>query len=418
MAEGNVSGWHFPWRQAQAIICSQLARPLCHAWSCGGIVVIASWLTGVTMKRALATIVAVVFLLTGTGCGQSQASISVEELEYSIWVLVNQERANEGLSLLSKSEDLGTLARQYAEARFSDEEVECGDIRYLRSNSWSLDYNGGTPQLDHDNARDQVAYCLEQPDLRENMLRPEARSTGVGIAVIGDAVYYTQVFDVVNLVGGGGQPIVLDENPEATDPSSWEELEAFLETDNTDEITYEPGSFICTDFAETLHNNAEEAGIRAAYVSVGFNTEPGHALNAFSIDDQTVYIDVISSDKVAYVQVGGEYGLIRLDVATQFSYSYFEDVQACIAEREQYDEDLQRYEQAVEEYNERGETELFWSLIDPFKTLPEFQADLQARDQAIEQEEASLGLTGSYWNALGSLVGVDDPTVVDFYVHW
>jgi hypothetical protein len=48
---------------------------------------------------------------------------------------------------------------------------------------------------------------------------------------------------------------------------------------------------ICGDFAEMLHNNAERAGIRCAYVSI-FVGGLGHALNAFSTTDRgLVYID-------------------------------------------------------------------------------------------------------------------------------
>jgi len=42
------------------------------------------------------------------------------------------------------------------------------------------------------------------------------------------------------------------------------------------------GSFVCADFAETLHNNAEKVGIRVAYVTVNGI----HALNAFDTTDR------------------------------------------------------------------------------------------------------------------------------------
>jgi hypothetical protein len=50
---------------------------------------------------------------------------------------------------------------------------------------------------------------------------------------------------------------------------------------------------VCADFAETLHNNAEKAGWRAAYVGIDLaGSERGHALNAFQTTDQgLVYID-------------------------------------------------------------------------------------------------------------------------------
>ena len=55
---------------------------------------------------------------------------------------------------------------------------------------------------------------------------------------------------------------------------------------------------MCADFAEMLHNNAEAAGWRAAYVlirlgpSKSWPTQGGHTLNAFQTPDRgLVYID-------------------------------------------------------------------------------------------------------------------------------
>jgi hypothetical protein len=73
---------------------------------------------------------------------------------------------------------------------------------------------------------------------------------------------------------------------------------------------------ICCDFAETLHNNAEKAGIRCAYVSIDFAVGPGHALNAFDTTDRgLVYIDDTgvtgrgpsSCDKIVTVKIGNSY---------------------------------------------------------------------------------------------------------------
>ena len=80
---------------------------------------------------------------------------------------------------------------------------------------------------------------------------------------------------------------------------------------------------ICGDFAELVHNNAEKAGIRCAYVSIdlednGENT--GHALVAFNATDKgLIYIDCtgvqqsgpltsfLSCDKIVDVKVGQSY---------------------------------------------------------------------------------------------------------------
>jgi hypothetical protein len=149
--------------------------------------------------------------------------------------------------------------------------------------------------------------------------------------------------------------------------STWDELIAFLQSDDTDEQSYIEDSFVCADFAERLHNNAEASGIKAAWVGVDFEfvlptlvTPPlvpiapynssnatdkklsygfsipgeGHALNAFNTTDKgLIYVDctrgfsspIIAEltdseergeckyDTIAYVVEGKEYGLIWID---------------------------------------------------------------------------------------------------------
>ena len=121
----------------------------------------------------------------------------------------------------------------------------------------------------------------------------------------GDNCYY---------VGGNGQRIELINNPNATDPT-WDELKSFLAQDNTDKQMYVEGSFVCADFAEMLHNNAEAAGIRAAYVDINLSSG-GHVCNAFDTTDEGLkYIDdtgrtsysLCSADTKVDVSVGSEY---------------------------------------------------------------------------------------------------------------
>lgn len=61
----------------------------------------------------------------------------------------------------------------------------------------------------------------------------------------------------------------------------------FLERDKTDLMVYVPGNFMCADFASTVHNNAEKAGIRCGYARVHYdNCRYTHALNAFYTTDK------------------------------------------------------------------------------------------------------------------------------------
>ena len=131
-----------------------------------------------------------------------------------------------------------------------------------------------------------------------------------------------------------GDFIVLINNKDATDPT-YAQLLNFLQNDKTDQYPYiytnkilssyygtaeshidltriqgiidgtiQPQNpDVCGDFAERLHNEAEKAGIRCAYVSIdlsgytdpahlGIPSNSGHALDAFQTSDRgLVYID-------------------------------------------------------------------------------------------------------------------------------
>lgn len=120
-----------------------------------------------------------------------------------------------------------------------------------------------------------------------------------------------------------GDFIVLINNENAANPS-YSQLVSFLQQDSTDQFPYiytisPPGMYygtaeshvnlehiqniidgtaqpsyphVCADFTERLHNNAELAGIRCAYVSITLGNT-GHACDAFQTTDRgLVYIDV------------------------------------------------------------------------------------------------------------------------------
>ena len=90
-----------------------------------------------------------------------------------------------------------------------------------------------------------------------------------------DKVYYVS--------GSDGHEIWLENNPES-EVVSLNELIEFLKEDKTDEILYNDSTFVCSDYAEVIHNNAEKQGIRTAYVTIDFKTRDyGHAINAFYV---------------------------------------------------------------------------------------------------------------------------------------
>jgi len=167
------------------------------------------------------------------------------------------------------------------------------------------------------------------------------------------------------VVGGDGAPIDLINNPYATNPT-YAVLEAFIVNDPTDTYVYSE-DYSCGDFAEDVHNNAEAMGIKAGWVGIYFiGEDKGHACNVFQTTDRgLVYIDCTGSnpegiltpvtfpddtltyettswDKVAYVEVGREYGIIAIDKADSPLYSYYEE----------FKQDWQEYERLLNEYND------------------------------------------------------------------
>ena len=140
--------------------------------------------------------------------------------------------------------------------------------------------------------------------------------------------------------GADGKAIILTNNSTAADPT-FNELIAFILEDATDRKEYiasGPGAYVCADFAEQVHNNAEAAGIRAAWVSLTFEgTKQGHALNAFETSDKgLVYIDCTNSggssgggnatrsrDAMAYIERGKKYGVLPLERVLSAGYDYY-----------------------------------------------------------------------------------------------
>ena len=357
-------------------------------------------------------------------CLAPAASLTQAEVADGIYVLVNEERDDSGLGALVRDSRLDELAQSYAASQFSDAVEQSSELRYLLCNSWWTTQGGWSSALSEKTAVEQVDYCLNNASLREAIFRSDASATGVGVADVGGKVYYAQVFGVLNAATGSGDPLVLHENALARDPS-WQELKTFVLNDDTDEHQYVPDSFVCADFAAMLHDRAEAAGIRTAYVSVDFADGPGHALDAFSTTDRgLVFIDcngpglniatseAIDSrdvpsdyDKVAYVSTGQKYGLIALDRASQFSYAFYE----------QREQQWQDYKLQVELYKAKNDAYAKalggrTVISDPaeYAMLETMYRELETLRKDLEAREAVLG---SYrWEPMD--------IVTSFYVHW
>ena len=228
-----------------------------------------------------------------------------------------------------------------------------------------------------------------------------------------------------------GERIHLINNKYATDPT-WEQLVAFLIRDSTDQKDYSLFSYPCGAFAEEVHNNAEVAGIRVAWVAIDFEDDSGgHALNAFNTSDKgLVFVDCTSSyrsdivhpfmidpvtgevtewkpekfssyDRIAYVEVGKEYGLISLDVTTSPEYSFYE---AYLAEREKYESKLEAYNQELETYIQALGGRVY--LYEPeYSRFMEWYNRLNSMRAELEALLEELG--DSYWDSLGVVSNIE-----------
>ena len=203
-------------------------------------------------------------------------------------------------------------------------------------------------------------------------------------------------------------------NPSATNPSFGQLLQ-FIASDDTNEHPYVEGEYMCADFAETLHNNAEQEGIRAAWVGVDFEGESvGHALNAFyTVGKGLVFVDCTGGgfevlipsseyDTIAYVRVGEQYGIVSADTVLWPSYDFYE----------RYLRDWQDYERRVEEYNERVDE---YNALLRGRTVIDNVLEysrLQAMYNELEEERLALESLGESlgdyrWESLGVVSHVE-----------
>jgi hypothetical protein len=199
---------------------------------------------------------------------------------------------------------------------------------------------------------------------------------------------------------------------------TWDKLLAFIESDMTDRNAYISDKYMCGSFAMDLHNDAEALGIRAAWVAIDFyNEDIGHAATAFMTTDRgLVIIDDTSSfdtvrqsigeglgdsfDKVAYIGIGQNYGVVPLEVATSPLYNYYlsylGNFRLFEQKRTAYEADAKAYEQEL-----GGRTR----LKEPEYT---YFTDWHTRLQAEKQELNVLGETLGhyYWESLGVVSAV------------
>ena len=228
---------------------------------------------------------------------------------------------------------------------------------------------------------------------------------------------------------GGNDRIQLVNRKNAAD-QTWEQLKLFLLMDKTDQKDYDSLSYPCGAYAEEVHNNAEAAGIKAAWVAVEFEGDSiRHALNVFRTTDRgLVWIDctnlwpnsypcddVYSQDKVAYLVVGEEYGLINLNVAPGFDYAAYEEY---VQKRLDYESLSRVYYQKAREYMMEIQKYDGWSSLPEGQVSTSESSRVLEWNEQLEMEKDSLDILGEnvervreslgpFWSTLGMVTSVE-----------
>jgi hypothetical protein len=237
-------------------------------------------------------------------------------------------------------------------------------------------------------------------------------------------------------LGGDGEPIELINNPNATNPT-YDELIAFIQEDTTDTNDYleHPRiGYVCADFAEDVHNDAEAAGIRAAWVSLDFGKDDkGHACNAFDTTDMgLVYIDCTGQsfssklnfrlaeteegfsfvsdsptnwDAIAYVEIGKECGLIPITRAKALSYSFYEEYKQ---EWQEYRELINNFNDEVAQFNQEIKGKTYYEGSPELARIEAWKAELEKQGELIDKLSGELG---NVWLEPKGIVK-------DIYIYW
>jgi len=281
------------------------------------------------------------------------------------------------------------------------------------------------PSCSHTSAEEQeysrIASLSEQEAFRQAVqeLRAEGVSVNFGSQPPYEKSYYNEV-----------RP---ENNPMASNPT-WSQVVEFLEADQTDSHVYLRGIYDCASFAETLHDAAEVAGIRCAFVAIRFvGDSVGHALNAVFTTDlgwalvnsmgrdgldflrpmdpasllaraearaQDPFADW-SGDCVAYAAIGQELGFVHLQFAESLDYAFY---QGCRSRRQAYELTLNQYNRDVQSYNDWVRGRVFYQGTPDASRMRSWSAELDARDAALQRERLTLG---PVYQPMGIVDGID-----------
>jgi hypothetical protein len=139
---------------------------------------------------------------------------------------------------------------------------------------------------------------------------------------------YDSVCKWMPIIGADRHRLRLENNLSATTVDPYK-LRCFACIDDVHFLRYKEGSFICTDAAETFHNDAERAGIKCGLVRIDFGGlwVTGHTINVFKFKDGTyAFVDSTpsevgnSSPRFLYVKELNHDANTKQELTTWFSH--------------------------------------------------------------------------------------------------
>lgn len=133
------------------------------------------------------------------------------------------------------------------------------------------------------------------------------------------------------MVDSKGTPIVVRSIWEVHNPT-FQQVVDFARNSKISDIPYEPGKFMCTEYAMLTREKAREQGMRCGIASLQYSRGIGHAMCVFHTTDKgLVFLDLTgSSDEheagiyttIGYVEKGKPYGRLPLDIASIDPHNY------------------------------------------------------------------------------------------------
>jgi len=228
--------------------------------------------------------------------------------------------------------------------------------------------------------------------------------------------------------GGRPQGVMLEDNITAVNPT-WRQLVDFLEADLTDVHSYIPLAYTCAEFAEALHNTAEKAGIRCAFVGVDFGGDTlKHALDAFyTLDLGWVYINSMgteltqstlfkssssdsqdtnlfegwSGDSMAFLKIGSELGFVHVSITDSSDYSFYEGWKN---RNQAFKTALEQYNRDVQSYNDWIRGRVFYRGTPDAVRAESWSKELDKRKSELGRDALAMGPD---YNPMGVVKSID-----------